>query len=692
MKLDDNIKYLKGMGEFRAKQLMKVDIETVLDLMEYFPRTYIDRRTNVPIALIENNTTVALVGTIIDVYEKGYGRDKKKLHVVISDGTDSLMCIWFRYGKFVTSQMLVGKTVWVSGPVSLFMESYQIVHPDWEIIEGDTSDNDFWRKRPLLPVYKLTGTITNKIIRTAMVQCFSECATLIEENLPESILNLLKLPARKTALQVMHFATEEKKAEKARKRFSFEELFYTQLLTGRLKFRHDRIVQGLKFKLFHTYTSKLKESLPFELTKAQKRVINEIVQDMCSEKQMNRLIQGDVGSGKTIVTLFAMLIAIENGYQAIMMVPTEILAEQHYESISKYLKDQEEINVCILKGGSYKGKKGVKEGIANGDYQVIIGTHALIQDDIIFNKPGFMAVDEQHRFGVEQRAKLSQKMNFPDMLYLSATPIPRSLALTVYGDLEVSQIDQLPPTRKEVHTHWHAESKKPYVYGEIRKELQAGRQSYIVCPLVEESDKLDLLDAETLYQELTTAIFPDYRIALLHGKMKSAEKDEIMLQFKRHEHDILVSTTVIEVGVDVANASVMMIEHAERFGLSQLHQLRGRVGRGAEQAYCFLIAYPPISTEGRERLQTMISTSDGFVIAEKDLEIRGPGDFFGTEQSGLPNFKFANIIKDQQILNTARKIAFKILEDDPHLEDEKNRLIRDYYVKHYMWKEQLVRY
>ncbi len=690
--IEGDIKFLKGVGEYRAKLLKKLGIESLLDMMEYFPRAYIDRSANIKIAEIENDSNVALVGKIVDVYEQSYGNNKKKLHAVITDSTDSLMLTWFRYNKWLNDKLKVGKEVWVSGKVSIFMNSLNIVHPDIEFIDGESIEDDFWKNRPLLPIYKLTGNLTNKALRKIVLNCFAEYSDFITENLPENILKRLKLRDRRSALQIMHFATNQAVAIQNRKRFAFEELFYTQILLARTKFRHKKIVHGLEFKLFHTYTKKLKESLPFDLTGAQKRVINEIVQDMTSNKQMNRLVQGDVGSGKTIVTLFCMLLAVENGYQAIMMVPTEILAQQHFQTISKYLSNQPELNIALLKGGVYKGKSKIKEGIKAGDFQIIIGTHALIQDDIHFHKAGFLVVDEQHRFGVEQRAKLSQKMNFPDMLYLSATPIPRSLALTVYGDLDVSQIDQLPPTRKEVKTIWHGQAKKQHVYQEIEAELRKGRQAYVVCPLVEESEKMDLQDAESVYQRLSQVVFPTYKVTLLHGRMKSSEKDEIMLAFKKHEYDILVSTTVIEVGVDVPNASVMMIEHAERFGLSQIHQLRGRVGRGSEQAFCYLISYPPISAEGRERLQTMASTSDGFLIAEKDLELRGPGDFFGKEQSGMPNFKFASIVNDQKILLVAREIAFDIIKDDPHLEKDENRIIRDYYYKKFFEREKMIRY
>jgi ATP-dependent DNA helicase RecG len=690
--IDGEVKYLKGVGEFRAKLLKKVGVETFLDVMEYFPRAYIDRNSNVKISDIENDTNVALVAKIEDVYEQAYGKNKRKLHAVVSDGTDSLMLTWFQHNKWLNDKLKIGKEVWVSGQVSIFMNSFNIVHPEIEFIDGESIDDDFWKNRPLLPIYRLTGNLTNKALRKIVLNCFSEYSDFIEENLPANILQKFKLKDRRSALQIMHFATTETTAQQTRKRFAFEELFYTQILLARTKFRHKKIVKGLEFKLFHTYTTKLKSSLPYELTGAQKRVINEIVQDMTTTKQMNRLVQGDVGSGKTIVTLFCMLLAVENGYQAIMMVPTEILAEQHFATISNYLSNQPELKIALLKGGVYKGKKKIKAGIKEGEFQIIIGTHALIQDDVEFCKAGFLVVDEQHRFGVEQRAKLSQKMNFPDMLYLSATPIPRSLALTVYGDLDVSQIDELPPTRKPVKTIWHGEAKKKHVYHEIEKELEKGRQAYVVCPLVEESEKMDLHDAQSVFQRLQEVVFPKYRIALLHGRMKSSEKDSIMLAYKNHEFDVLVSTTVIEVGVDVPNASVMMIEHAERFGLSQIHQLRGRVGRGSDEAFCYLISYPPISAEGRERLQTMTSTNDGFLIAEKDLELRGPGDFFGKEQSGMPKFKFASIINDQKILLIARDEAFQIIENDPHLEKDENRLVKDYYFKKFFEREKLIRY
>ncbi|HPT71219.1 MAG TPA: ATP-dependent DNA helicase RecG [Candidatus Cloacimonadota bacterium] len=465
------------------------------------------------------------------------------------------------------------------------------------------------------------------------------------------------------------------------------------MLWARSRYHIQEEVQGYSFKTQKTYTTKLKNTLPFQLTAAQKRVINEIFTDMEKPRPMQRLLQGDVGSGKTVVTLFAMLLAVENGYQAVIMAPTEILAEQHYRNIQSLLQNQPDIHIALLKGGSYKGKNQVKEDIRNGSIQIIIGTHALIQKDVEYYKIGFAAIDEQHRFGVEQRAELYRKAGtHPDLLYLSATPIPRSLAMTVFGDLEVSRIDEMPPNRKPVKTIWHNAKQKGEMYGELEKELVKGRQVYIVCPLIEESEKSDLLDAETLFKQISEEIFPQYRSAILHGRMTNEQKNEIMHGFQSNEIGILVSTTVIEVGVDVANATVMMIEHAERFGLAQLHQLRGRVGRGTETSYCYLVSYPPISSIGRERLNTMVSTQDGFVIAEKDLELRGPGEFFGKEQSGMPVFKHANLIKDQEMLRLARLEAFEIISSDYSLEKPEHRLLHKKYMAEYLVREKMISY
>ncbi len=492
---------------------------------------------------------------------------------------------------------------------------------------------------------------------------------------------------RHTSLQKMHFTNHPENIEKIRTRFIFEELFYHQLMLARTRNKREIIKQGYKFELKRSLTSKLKNSLPFNLTKTQKKVLNEIINDMTSSKQMNRLLQGDVGSGKTIITIFAMLLSLENGFQAAIMAPTELLAEQHFHTFSKLLENQPEIKIALLKGGNYKGKKKIKEDISTGEINIIIGTHALIQKDVKFHKIGFFAIDEQHRFGVEQRSLLSKKDKHPHVLHLSATPIPRSLSLTVFGNLEISILDELPPGRKPISTIWKSATKKDIIFSEVKKELIKGRQIYIVCPLIEESEKIDLLDAERVYTDISEFIFPEFTSSLLHGRMKNKEKDEIMNNFKLGMIKILVSTTVIEVGIDVSNATVMIIEHAERFGLSQLHQLRGRVGRGSDKSFCYLISHSPITNVAKERLTIMVTSNDGFVIAEKDLHLRGPGDFFGTKQSGLPDFKYANIVKDRIILNQAHNLAEEIITEDFDLLLEKNKVLKEMYSQKYLKRE-----
>jgi len=658
--LDSDIKYLKGVGEFRSKLLNKLNIYTIGDLIEHFPRDYINRRSAIKIRDLKFTENCSFVGNIVSVEKRNLPRKKSQLNVVVTDGEDYLFLTWFRFGNWFIDQFKNEKQIWVSGVVSEFRGTPQILHPQIEILDEEDMKLDFWKTRSVLPVYPLTEKISMNVMRNLVYKAFELYADDIHENLPAYISEKFHFPDRKTAMQKIHFTQHPTKIPKEKIRFAFEELFFTQLMLARSKYGHEKKLNGNKFTLEKTYTTKLKNSLPFELTKAQKRVIREFVEDMTSKKQMNRLLQGDVGSGKTIVTVFAMLLAIENGFQSILMAPTEILVEQHFNSISKLLFNQPEIRIALLKGGVSKAKTELKQKIKNGDVDIIIGTHALIQKDVEFNNVGFVAIDEQHRFGVEQRAVLSRRNNNPDLMYLSATPIPRSLALTVYGDLDVSIIDELPPNRKEIKTTYYNFNKSSVVYEKMETQIKMGRQVYIVCPLIKESEKMDLLDAETLFEK-----------------------------FKNGGFDILVSTTVIEVGIDVPNATVMIVEHAERFGLSQLHQLRGRVGRGSDESYCYLIVHPPISEEGRERLNIMIETNDGFKIAEKDLEIRGPGDFFGTQQSGIPIFKHANIIRDRELLKTARILAFDIIDEDYNLDLSKNEILNNVYFSKYAKREKL---
>ncbi|MDD3464698.1 MAG: ATP-dependent DNA helicase RecG [Candidatus Cloacimonetes bacterium] len=684
------VKFLKGVGEVRSRQLAKLGINTVLDLMEHFPRAYIARKLNPSLRELKPGDNIALTAMISWVDERRTRKGKNLLEVGISDGRAAIVCSWFSYPQSFPGLFKPGAMLWVAGNLTEYNGQLQLMHPEVEFVD-DSEELDFWKKREFLPVYRLSGDLTQKFLRRVVYSAFELFTSQIEENLPEELIAKRGFLPRKVALQKMHFTLHPEELDKVRKRFVYEEFFYSQLLWARHKRFHAQDVKGIRFENRRDLTSRLYRELPFKLTQAQKRVINEIFGDMCSDRQMSRLLQGDVGSGKTIVTLFAMLLAVENGLQAALMAPTEILADQHYGNITRLLKDFP-LNVVLLKGGSYKGKAQTKNAISTGEANLIIGTHALLQSDISFEKLGFVAVDEQHRFGVQQRATLARKDKHPDLLYLSATPIPRSLSLTVYGDLEVSIINELPPDRIPVKTLVRSNQKIDLVYREVTKELAAGSQVYVVCPLIEESDKMDLLDAQRMHNHLSTNVFPQYSCVLLHGKMPSREKDAIMLRFKAGEIRILVSTTVIEVGLDIPNASVMIVEHAERFGLAQLHQLRGRVGRGGQQAWCYLIEHFPLSSVARERLDTMAKTTDGFLIAEKDLHLRGPGEFFGTEQSGLPQFTFANLMADQPVLKEAREDAFSIIAEDPFLEQKKNALIKKFYTLQFADKEMLILY
>ncbi|MBN1948138.1 MAG: ATP-dependent DNA helicase RecG [Candidatus Cloacimonetes bacterium] len=688
--LEYEIKYLKGVGEYRARLLNKLNIFSIGDLLEHFPRDYINRRTAIRIRDLQLGQSAAIVGEIVSVEKRNLGKGKAQLNVVISDGDEYLFCTWFRFGDWFQKQFEPGLNIWASGVVTEFSGSLQMIHPETEVLEEEQQESDnFWHNRTILPLYSLTDKISMNLMRNLIYKAFELYHEYIAENLPAGIRKQMEFEDRVVCLQKIHFGSDLAEITRARKRFSFEELFFNQLMLARCHHHHVGTEKGYSCKLFKTFTTRLKNSLPFLLTDAQKRVIREIVEDMTSSRQMNRLLQGDVGSGKTIVTLFAMLLAVENNRQAVLMAPTEILAEQHYLSFSRLLINQPEIKIVLLKGGNYSGKKRSKEQIRSGEINIIIGTHALIQPDVAYHDVGFVAIDEQHRFGVEQRAFLARTNSHPDLMYLSATPIPRSLALTLYGDLDISVLDEIPPGRHPVKTIWWGSEKINLIYQEAAQQIKLGRQVYIVCPLIDESDKVDLQNAVSVFQKIEQRIFPQYRVSLLHGRLKNAEKDQIMKEFQENKIRILVSTTVIEVGIDVPNATVMIIEHAERFGLSQLHQLRGRVGRGSDHSACYLVAYPPISSEARERLTTMVSTNDGFKIAEKDLELRGPGEFFGTEQSGMPAFRHADLLRDQDLLKLARTMAFDIVTRDYELKDTDHDMLRKEYLLKYSDREKL---
>jgi len=684
----DNIQFVPGVGPKRAKLLNKLGIKTVKDLLFYFPRDYLSKISDKRIADLKINDMASVKGRITGFDTKGNRFQKQQFRVFISDGTGYITLMWFRPTPWLIKQFEVGKEIIILGRIQYYYNKLCVIHPDFEIVQ-EKEKKSFWVEQDILPLYPLTEGISNKVVRKIVGNVVSQ-QLLLDETLPEYIRQTQQLISLNEALHKIHIPNSNEDIAVSRKRFVFEELFFLELMLARKKVNWHK-ASGYSMELKKTYTTKLKKALPFTLTNAQKRVLNEIVEDMKSPHQMNRLLQGDVGSGKTIISIFAMLLAIENGFQAAIMAPTEILASQHYFSLKEFLEDFG-LRVELLLGGVYAGKEGIKAAIEKGEVNIVIGTHSLIQKDVNFQKLGMIVIDEQHRFGVMQRLSLTQKGQTPDKLIMSATPIPRSLALTVYGDLDVSVIDELPPFKKDIYTNWISSNKKAQVYDFITKQLNMGHQVYIVCPLVEESEKSDLRDATNTYKELQSTVFKKYNVGLLHGRMSNQEKDEIMHDFKEHKIDVLVSTTVIEVGIDVPNATIMMIEHAERFGLSQLHQLRGRVGRGAHKSYCVLVAYEPISEEALVRLNTMKETNDGFRISEVDLELRGPGEFFGTKQSGLPVFRIANIVRDRQVLEEARKLAFEIIQSDYTLHDERNKELKEKYTKYYLKREKLFSY
>ncbi len=603
--------------------------------------------------------------------------------VAVEDGTGVIVLTWFNQ-KFRKDQFLKlkGRLIVAYGTVQVGRWGVEMPSPEWELY---SEDEDPLSSGRVVPVYPLTEGLVQGLLRRVLRNAIDEYLPLVEENLPEDLRDRLDLVDIRDALLNIHFPESMEAMEAARKRLVFEELFLLQLALAIRKRDMEAPGGGIAFQIPENFTDELKQIIPFELTNAQKRVINEIAADMARPKCMNRLLQGDVGSGKTAVALASMIIAVRNGYQAALMAPTEILAEQHHINISKMLGSFGLLDISVdLLTGSLKAKQRQEalERLASGQTKIAIGTHALIQEGVSFRKLGLVIIDEQHRFGVLQRAALMEKGLNPDILVMTATPIPRTLTLTVYGDLDISIIDELPPGRKPVKTHWKQIGERKKVYQGVRTLIDQGRQAYVICPLIEESDKLQVRAATELAEFLQNEMFPDLKIGLLHGQMKAEEKDAVMTAFRNGEIHILVSTTVIEVGVDVPNATVIVIEDADRFGLAQLHQLRGRVGRGSEQSYCVLICEGN-SDDSVKRMQTMASTNDGFVIAEEDLKLRGPGEFYGTRQSGIANFKIADIFRDIPILELARKEAFEVINRDPDLSAPEFALIKRELIKKY---------
>ncbi len=658
--------YLKGVGPQRAEKLKKYfEIETVRDLLYNFPYRYVDRTKFYRInELMEGMDYIQLRGKITDFdAPEGVG-SKRRIKAFFTDGTGYLQLVWFNGLKYVTSNYKVGQEIIVFGKPSFFNGQISIVHPEIDLVEKASLDGQ------MMPRYHMTDKVGNAITQRNLSDWVKTALEFVKgklaDPLPEEILRERGFLSLETALRYMHFPKNAEEVAQARARLKFEELFFLQLEILRYA-QKKKTERGFYLpRVGDNFNKFYADHLPFSLTNAQKRVVREIRNDFISNTQMNRLVQGDVGSGKTLVAFLSCLIAIDNGFQACLMAPTEILAEQHFQTLSSFA---EGLNVKVeLLTGNVKGKQrnSIKEGLLNGSVHLLVGTHALIEPNVVFRNLGLCIIDEQHRFGVKQRAQLWKKNTLPPhVLVMTATPIPRTLAMTLYGDLDVSVIDELPPGRKPIQTfHYYYKDSSRIIEG-IKSELAKGRQVYIVYPLIKENERIDLLDLERGYNQLVE-ILPQYKIGQLHGKMKPIDKEEAMQRFANGETQVLVATTVIEVGVNVPNASVMVIQHADRFGLAQLHQLRGRVGRGAEKSYCILLTNYELSENTRRRMQIMVETTDGFVIAEEDLKLRGPGDLEGTAQSGLPfNLKVANLTKDVTIMEQARHSATRIIETDP---------------------------
>jgi len=620
-----DVQYVRGVGEVRALHLKKAGIYTVQDLLDFIPRRYLDRSRIDPINHLNVDQETTVIGKII--HKEIIARPRRRLIVIIYDGTGRLAGVWFNRIDFFRKIFEPGQEVAFSGKVSFF-RGWQMIHPDFDIIEESKEPLHTGQIIPLYPgsqQLKDNG-LTSRTFRRLIHNALEKYSHQIPENLPENVLGRYHLLNRQQAYRCIHFPEKMEDIQQSLRRFKYEELFYLQLLMA-LRYYHQRSpVQGIRMQTSGEEIRKFLNKLPYKLTGAQKRVLREIYEDLKSGKPMNRLLQGDVGSGKTLVAMITAMIAIENGYQVALMAPTEILAEQHYLNVRDWLEDFP-VKIELLVGSlkNHK-KKEVQNALQKGEVDLVIGTHALVQENVLFKQLGLAIIDEQHRFGVLQRGELVKKGWNPHVLVMTATPIPRTLALTLYGDLDVSIIDEMPPGRQPVQTFWRTEEKLPAVYDFIRQRVQSGEQAYIIYPLVEESEKVDLKAATESFQYLQDRVFPELRLALLHGRMRSEEKEDAMRKFKSGFVQILVSTTVVEVGVDVPNATVLLIEHAERFGLSQLHQLRGRVGRGQKKSYCILITPKKINEVARQRMQLMENTTDGFRIAEEDLRLRGSGE------------------------------------------------------------------
>lgn len=668
MDLNKDVKFIKGVGPNRVQLLNRLGIFTLKDLITYYPRTYEDRSKPKYIAecidgeeaLIEAYAS----GRIQEIRLKG----KTMYKLVIQDESGKATATWFNQ-SYLKNTFKMGEKYKFYGRISNYFGKITLNNPVFESYEKSSNTGK------IIPIYPLTYKLTQNTIRKIIENGLKEVGQNLPETLPDYIINDYKLLGINQAIKDIHFPDEFADFNKARNRLVFEELLSTQLALFQLKNNYIHSEDGIVFDK-NVKMSEIINRLPFKLTKAQLRVLEEIDNDMESKKNMNRLLQGDVGSGKTVVAMVSAYKAVKCGYQVAVMAPTAILASQHLESFKSLFDDLGIRCELLVSAITKKKKEELLERLKNGEIDILIGTHAIIEDNVEFKNLGLVVTDEQHRFGVKQRTKIVEKGQNPDVLVMTATPIPRTLALILYGDLDISIIDELPPNRKKVETFAVTKGMEDRVNNFIKQQINEGRQCYVVCPLVEESEEMDLKSVIELYEKYKTEIFSEYKVEYIHGKMKAKDKDDIMERFKNGEIDILVSTTVIEVGVNVPNASIMIVEDAQRFGLAQLHQLRGRVGRGEYQSYCIL-KYKGNGETVRERMKVMCDTNDGFVISEKDLELRGTGDFFGTKQHGIPDFKIANLFEDMSILKLVQGVSMKVIADDPNLEKDKNKLLKE---------------
>ena len=684
MNLNNPIYYIKGVSNVRASLLSaELGLTKINDLLHFFPFRYIDRTKFYKInALIDNNSDIQIIGRIISLktIEQKKG---SRLIAKFSDETGTMDLVWFKGHKWLKNSIKMNTPYVIYGKLNHFKGNFSIVHPEMDLLEE-------YKKKiqtKLQPVYPSTEKLINsglstKIFREYIRNILAHIYDQIQESLSIEIISNQGLLGKKEALLNIHFPTSPEMLERAQYRLKFEEFFFIQLQLVRKKLIRKNKIKGYVFaKVGAIFNEFYNHNLPFNLTNAQKVVLKEIRNDVASNAHMNRLLQGDVGSGKTIVALLAMLLAIDNGFQASIIAPTEILATQHFKAIDELLQNVD-VSVALLTGSSsVRKRKEIHENLENGKLNILVGTHALLEDKVKFQNLGIAIIDEQHRFGVAQRSKMWQKNNLPPhILVMTATPIPRTLAMSVYGDLDISVIDELPPGRKEVKTVHRNDSNRLAVFKFMKQEIQKGGQVYVVYPLIQESQAMDYKDLMDGYESISREFpVPKYQISIVHGKMKASDKEYEMQRFVKGQTQIMVATTVIEVGVNVPNASIMVIESSERFGLSQLHQLRGRVGRGADQSYCILLSSFKLSSEAKTRLKTMVETSDGFKIAEVDLKLRGPGNLMGTQQSGVLNLKIADVVKDTAILSRARNSAIDILKDDPNLSKVENSMIKNTY-------------